>query len=169
MTNTYAQELSTGTNNRWMTRRNPVQVMHILAMYLTSSVRCYRLKRAAEADCSLERTHLMPRLCLLAGLLSITAITPAQAITQTDHLKLYAHSRIVDYKQFQCLNALITKESSWSVSARNGSHFGLGQMKNERYRRLDGYSQIDWTIRYIKNRYGSMCNAYRHLLAKGYH
>ena len=169
MTNSYTQELSTGSNNLWETRRRPVQVMHMLAMYLTSLVRCYRLKRVAEANHSLERTHLTPLLCLLAGLLSITAITPAQAITTTDHLKLYAHSRIVDYKQFQCLNALITKESSWSVSARNGSHFGLGQMKNERYRRLDGYSQIDWTIRYIKNRYGSMCNAYRHLLAKGFH
>ena len=165
----YTQELSTGSNNLWETRRSPVQVMHMLAMYLTSSVRCYRLKRAAEADCSLERTHLMPALCLLAGLLSITAITPAQAITQTDHLKLYAHSRIVDYKQFQCLNSLITKESSWNVSAKNGSHYGLGQMKNAKYGRLDGFSMVDWSIRYVTKRYGSMCNAWRFFKANGFH
>jgi hypothetical protein len=169
MTNTYPQELCTGTNKRWRTRRSLARVMHILAMDLTLSVRCYRLKRAAEADCSLERTHLTPLLCLLAGLISITAITPAQATTTTDHLKLYAHSRVVNYKQFQYLNSLITKESSWNVSARNGSHYGLGQMRNTKYRDLDGYRQIDWTIRYITNRYGSMCNAYRHLVEKGFH
>ena len=110
------------------------------------------------------------RRCLvLLGVLCIVGTTPAEAMTNTDYLKLYAHSRIVDYKQFQCLNQLISKESSWRINAINGSHYGLGQMRNKAYRNLDGYRQIDWTIRYIKHRYGSMCNAYTHWQKKGWH
>lgn len=96
-------------------------------------------------------------------------VAPANAASDIDNLKLYAHSRVIDYKQFQCLNELITKESRWNVHARNGSHYGLGQMRNPKYRVLDGYTQIDWTIRYIKGRYGSMCNALHFMRKNGYH
>ena len=64
---------------------------------------------------------------------------------------------------------IVTKESNWRINAINGSHYGLGQMRNKSYRNLDGYRQIDWTIRYINGRYGSMCNAYRHWQKKGWH
>ena len=102
-------------------------------------------------------------------ILTVSATTEAKAATQTDLLKLYAHSRIVSMEQFNCFNALITKESNWRIDARNGSHYGLGQMKNAKYGRLDGFSMVDWSIRYIKERYGSMCNAWRFFKANGYH
>jgi hypothetical protein len=95
--------------------------------------------------------------------------TPAKAVSQTDLLKLYAHSRLVSMEQFSCFEALITKESNWRVDAKNGSHYGLGQMKNQTYRRLDGFNQIDWSIRYITKRYGSMCNAWRFFKEHKYH
>jgi hypothetical protein len=65
-----------------------------------------------------------------------------------NQLKLYAHSRIISYKEFQCFEKLITKESNWRVEAinPNGKHFGLGQMRNTKYRNLDGYRMIDWSI-----------------------
>ena len=148
-------------DNLWTTRRGPVQVIHILAMYLTRSVRWIRLKRAAEADCSLRRILLLPPLCLFIGLILIP-MQPVHAATQADYLKLYAHSRIVDFNQYQCLFKIITKESRWNPNAVNGSHYGLGQMKSQWYRRLDPYRQIDETIRYIRHRYGSMCNAWAH-------
>jgi hypothetical protein len=106
---------------------------------------------------------------VLLGVLCVVGTTPAKAVTDIDNLKLYAHSRIINYQQFQCLNKLISAESSWRIDARSGSHYGLGQMRNTKYRDLDGYRQIDWTIRYIKGRYGSMCNAYRHWQSKGWH
>ena len=102
-------------------------------------------------------------------ILTVSATTEAKAATQTDLLKLYAHSRIVSMEQFNCFNALITKESNWRIDARNGSHYGLGQMRNAKYGRLDGFSMVDWSIRYIKGRYGSMCNAWRFFKANGYH
>ena len=102
-------------------------------------------------------------------ILTVSATTEAKAATQSDLLKLYAHSRIVSMEQFSCFNALITKESNWRINARNGSHYGLGQMRNAKYGRLDGFSMVDWSIRYIKERYGSMCNAWRFFKANGYH
>ena len=93
----------------------------------------------------------------------------AYGVDYRDALKLYAHSQIVNHEQYQCFYKLITKESNWRVNAKNGSHYGLGQMKNVKYKHLDGYRQVDWTKRYIEQRYGSMCNAWRFFLAKGYH
>ena len=111
--------------------------------------------------------------CLLVGLLALTLAgigqSSAYGVEQSDLLKLYAHSRLVKDVQYQCFNKLITKESNWRVNAKNGSHYGIGQMRNKRYGKLDGFSQVDWSIRYIKGRYGSMCNSWRFFLANGYH
>lgn len=117
--------------------------------------------------------------CLMVwGVLCVIGITPAtaaQEVKQTssiDLLKLYAHSRIVNYKEFQCFNRLITKESNWRVNAinPNGNHFGLGQMRNTKYRNLDGYRMIDWSLRYINHRYsGSSCKAFAHWQKHGWH
>ena len=156
-----------GVDNLWTTRRTPVQVIHILAMYLTRSVRWIRLKRAAEADCSLRRIRLLPQLCLVIGLLSIQ-MQHATA-SNIDHYKLYAHSRIINYDQYQCLSKIIYKESRWNPAAKNGSHYGLGQMRSQHYRNLDAYRQIDATIKYIINRYGSMCKAWEFHKVKGYY
>ena len=127
-----------------------------------------------------EPVHRIARSrCLVVlGVLFVMVMTPANATntaiqtTSIDSLKLYAHSRIVNYKQFQCFNQLITKESNWRVEAinPNGNHFGLGQMRNTKYQNLDGYRMIDWSIRYIKARYnGSSCNAYAHWAKHGWH
>ena len=117
------------------------------------------------------------RCLMVLAVLCLVGTTPAHATkdvkqsTSIDSLKLYAHSRIVNYKQFQCFNQLITRESNWRVEAinPNGKHFGLGQMRNEKYQNLDGYRMIDWSLRYIANRHGSSCNAYRHWQKHGWH
>jgi hypothetical protein len=110
---------------------------------------------------------------VLLAVLCIVGTVPATAAQEVkpsiDYLKLYAHSRIVNYKEFQCFNTLITKESNWRVDAINGSHYGLGQMRNPKYRNLDGFRQIDWSIRYNIHRYKTHCNTLNHFLSKGWH
>jgi hypothetical protein len=150
-------------DNLWTTRRSSAQLIHILASYLTRAVRSIlageRLKPIARM-----------RSLVLLGALCVVSTTPAEANTNTDNYKLYAHSRIVDYKQFLCFVSIINKENrSWDVKAKNGSHYGLGQMRSEHYRNLDGYRQIDATIKYIKHRYGSMCKAWEFHKKKGYY
>jgi hypothetical protein len=100
-------------------------------------------------------------LLLIVSLLAPIGANPAySAAYSIDHLKLYAHSRILDYKEFQCFNRIITKESRWSYTARNGSHWGLGQMRSKHYGTLDPFRQIDASLRYITNRYGTPCKAW---------
>ena len=162
----YPQALSTGVQNLWDTPK----AMRKLLTSLTPLVRWFRLKRAADADCSQGRNRLMGRVYFISALLSITSIANANAANYSiDHLKLYAHSRILDYKEFQCFNKIITKESRWSYTARNGSHYGLGQMRSTYYRDLDPFRQIDATIRYNHKRYLTQCNAWSFHLKHGYY
>jgi hypothetical protein len=154
-------------DNLWTTRRKPAQVIHNLATYLTSTVRWIRFERAAVADSSLKRIRLLPQSCLCIGLI-LVQMQPAQA-TNADQYKLYAHSRIINFEQFTCLSNIIYKESRWNPYAVNGSHYGLGQMRSKHYRTLDPYRQMDATIKYIKHRYGSMCNAWRFHKIKGHY
>jgi hypothetical protein len=147
-------------DNLWTTRRSPVQVIHILAMCLTSRLLCAG-QRAAGAGSSQAVSRGRAGLCLLAALLCLS-IEPAQAASKIDYYKLYAHSRIIDDKQYQCFIAIINKENrSWDVNARNGSHYGIGQMRSKHYRTLDAYRQIDSSISYMKHRYGSICKAWQ--------
>ena len=112
-------------------------------------------------------------LCLLVGLLSQTTILNAQAVgikSDKDYYKLYAHSRIINWTETRCFISLIDRENrQWNPRARNGSHFGIGQMRNTKYRELDGYRQIDWTLRYIAHRYETPCKAWEFFKANGYH
>jgi hypothetical protein len=128
-----------------------VSVMNSL---LTTLVRFVLSTRAAVADSS-RRTTLTAVL-----LLSVALPYTAQAYESKDELRLYAHSRIVEYKQFICFNKLINAESNWRIDAINGSHYGIGQMRNPKYRNLDGYRQVDWSLKYIKNRYSTPCIAW---------
>jgi hypothetical protein len=140
-----------------------------VAMYLLHSVRSMLVGEP------LWRIARKRGLVLLA-MLCVVSTTPANATkaatTSIDALKLYAHSRIINYKEFQCFNTLITKESNWRIEAinPNGNHFGLGQMRNTKYRNLDGFRMIDWSLRYIAHRYsGSSCKAYEHWQKHGWH
>ena len=142
----------------------------VTLLNLTSSVRCYRLKRAAEAGSSQGRKQLMGAVYVLAAITSITSIPEATATSYSiDHLKLYSHSRILDYKEFQCFNKIITKESRWNYLAKNGSHYGLGQMRSKHYRDLDPYRQIDATLKYITIRYLTSCKAWTFHEKKGFY
>ena len=141
------------------------------ARYLTHSVRSILagepVSRLARKRCLV----LLAALCIV-GTTPATAAQGVKQLTSIDSLKLYAHSRIINYKEFQCFNTLITKESNWRVEAinPNGNHFGLGQMRNTKYRNLDGYRMIDWSIRYIAHRYsGSSCKAFAHWQKHGWH
>ena len=164
--NSYPQALSTTVQNLWDTPKATPK----LFTSLTVAVRCFRLKQAAEAGSLQGRKRLMGRVYFISALLSITSISNANAASYSiDHLKLYAHSRLLDYKEFQCFNKLITKESRWSYTARNGSHYGLGQMRSTYYRDLDPFRQIDATIRYNHKRYLTQCNAWSFHLKHGYY
>ena len=163
--NSYPQELCTGNEALWDTPNGRLKVIHSL----TSVLRFLREKRTAFAVSSLKRRKRFGAGIAILAVTSTTGITNAHSAAYSiDHLKLYAHSRILNYKEFQCFNAIITKESRWSYIAHNGSHWGLGQMKSKHYGLLDPYQQIDASIRYITNRYQTHCNAWAFHQKKGW-
>ena len=112
---------------------------------------------------------LSPRFMLslmLCILLSLTMnITPSKADM---NLKLYAYNQM-GWKEFECFNWLIHYESRWNPKARNGSHYGLGQMRSTWYRDLSPRGQIQASIKYIHHRYGDACKALDHFDRKGWH
>lgn len=84
------------------------------------------------------------------------------------NLKLYAYNQM-SWKEFECYNWLIHKESSWNPKAVNGSHYGLGQMRSRWYKDLTPKQQVKAHIRYINHRYGNACAALDHFEKKGWH
>lgn len=148
----------------WITRRkhaeNLVDNSRDLTRVLPSSSASERLKPCS----SLRRLAVVGSLCYFIASLSLQMQT-AYAHNETDanHYKLYAHSRIIDWTEYSCFIKLIHKENrTWNPAARNGSHYGIGQMRSKHYKTLDGYRQIDATLKYIDHRYGSICKALAH-------
>ncbi len=129
-------------------------------------------RHSAGAELALKRRlrgalylRLMPSI-FIAALITIINTSPSKADM---NLKLYAYNQM-SWKQFECYNWLIHKESSWNPKARNGSHYGLGQMRSTWYRDLNPYEQIRAHLRYLGHRYnGDACLALSHLERKGWH
>ena len=154
-------------DNLWTTRRQRVQLPVDNSTYLTALLPSSSASERLQPCSSLRRLAVVGILCLLIGSLSLQ-MQPAQA-SDADQYKLYAHSRLINDKQYECFKKIIYKESRWNPKAKNGSHYGLGQMRSEHYRTLDPFRQIDASIKYATIRYGSMCNALRFHLRNGHY
>jgi hypothetical protein len=141
-----------------------------LLTYLTASVRFVLSTRAALAGSS-RRTTLTGALLLSVAL---TDVSNAVELKDVNNYKLYAHSRVIDFKQFMCLETAWTLESNWnprSVGNKRGSQraYGIPQIKNNRVRSMDPYTQIDYGIKYYKHRYkGDSCLMLSHLKKHGW-
>ena len=160
------QALSTGAKTLWDTPN----AMREVIQSLTKAVRFLREKRTASAVSSLKRRKRHGASIAILAVTSTMLIPNANSAAYSiDHLKLYAHSRILDYKEFQCFNKIITKESRWSYLAHNGSHWGLGQMRSKHYRDLDPFRQIDASLLYITKRYQTNCKAWAFHMKHGYY
>ena len=110
-------------------------------------------------------------ICLLAvfiGLLS-SDISHARPAKDPMNYKLHAYNQLKDWDQFECILELYERESHWSPSARNGSHFGIPQGKSQWLAKADPYQQVEWGVRYIEARYGTPCVALKHFKRKGWH
>jgi len=160
-TNSYPQ-LRKVIHTLWESPNSTLNV----ARYLTKPIRS-TLSTRAPLGASSRRVLLSGVLCLAVAIPS-----PTWADTQSskDRFKLYLHSRVIKDKQYQCAYALYMAESKFDSKAKNGSHYGIPQLRNEKLKNLDGYTQIDWGYRYVKSRYsGDYCLAWQHFKDKGWH
>ena len=109
-----------------------------------------------------KRGSLSGVVCIL--LMQITFSEKTYSISAIDHYKLYAHSLVVDAKEYRCLELLWTRESNWNYKAKSktSSARGIPQILN--LKTNDPYDQINLGIKYIKSRYQTPCNAWAYWL-----
>ena len=120
----------------------------------------------------LARWHLVGiAICLAVSMCPVKAYSAEPNVM---NLKLFAMNSFKSFDQFECYNWLVYKESRWNYKAVNGSHYGLGQIKNKAVLKQSPTYQITFHMRYIGNRYGyvnnepNACAALEHLEHKGY-
>ena len=107
---------------------------------------------------------------LILVILLMAIPMPAYSSTYSvDQLRVYTHSRVISFNEFICIDAILWKESRYNYLARNGSHYGIGQMRSKAYQSKDPYTQIDLTIAYIHKRYTTMCKALAFHKRHGYY
>ena len=148
----YPQKLSTRVNRLWDTLKHTLNV----ASYLTYGL------RSILAGEPLPRIARRRSLVLLAGLLLFSNMPASQAIsTQRDkeNYKLYAHIKLLNAKQYRCLEILWMRESRWDPRADNpkSSAFGIPQML--KMKELDPFKQIDLGLKYIAHKHSTPCRA----------
>ena len=109
---------------------------------------------------------------LLAFGIALCFPTDAGSTNSKDYVDYKTYSLYLldfNYKQFNCLDELYTKESNWRPEAVNGSHYGIPQGNSEWLKDQDGWTQVVWGLKYIGNRYSEPCVALQHFKIKGWH
>jgi hypothetical protein len=96
----------------------------------------------------------------------------AQAVSTARDIngyKLYAHMKVLDAKEYRCLELLWHKESRWNPRADNprSSAYGIPQIL--KYKEKDPYKQIDRGLKYIEHRYKTACKAWVHHKKTGHY
>jgi hypothetical protein len=152
MLNSYPQELYTGVKNLWDTLKHTLNI----ASYLTYAL------RSILAGEPLPRIARRRSTVLLAGLLLFSNMPASQAIStprDKENYKLYAHIKLLNAKQYRCLEILWMRESKWDPRADNpkSSAFGIPQML--KMKELDPFKQIDLGLKYISHKHSTPCRA----------
>jgi hypothetical protein len=162
MINSYPQKLYTGVKALWDT----LKITLILDTYLTKGL------RSILAGEPLRRIARRRSLVLLAGLLLFTGVNQASAINtpnDVNRYKLYAHFKLVDAKQYRCLELLWNRESLWNPRADNpkSSAYGIPQLL--KLKELDPYKQIDRGLKYITHKHQTPCRAWAFHQVRGWY
>jgi hypothetical protein len=111
---------------------------------------------------------LVGALCLPMGHASNGSISPIHSLRQLADIQLTE-------KQEYCHNAIVYRESRFDRYAVNGSHHGYYQGRTTYVKGKPDDVQFYWYWNYVSSRYGiteydepDMCNALKHLRAKGW-
>ena len=106
----------------------------------------------------------------LSILISTTFITiPTAKADNVEILKLYAHTLLLNAKEFHCLDLLWTSESHWNSKARNKKSTAYGIPQILGMKEKDPSRQIRIGIEYIRHRYSTPCKAWSHWQKVGHY
>ena len=156
------------------TPKNTLRITKHLTEALHSSKRQALVSLNASRYSGLLASSLLRVIGLSLCLNAWVAASTADAVLPHMDVKRYTEGQL-SKTQFTCINKLFIKESNWRTAARNGNHYGIGQLNNPIVKDLPGYRQIDYSLTYIAHRYGrdgqypNACKAYRHWQKYGWH
>lgn len=97
-------------------------------------------------------------------------LNASNTINEIDKFKIYIHIKVMNYKEFVCINKLWTKENrSWDPYAKNpkSSAFGIPQLL--KMTETNPYVQMDLGYKYIIHRHKTPCNALAFHMRKGWY
>jgi hypothetical protein len=119
---------------------------------------------------------------MLLILAPIRELEPANQKIEISAVRQYTQSQL-DNQQWLCLDELWQRESSWQTkkrpwlaqNSRSGA-YGIPQSlpatkmqtKGKDYR-VNPYTQVDWGLSYISERYQTPCEALKHHDRKGWY
>ncbi|MET9778659.1 transglycosylase SLT domain-containing protein [Streptomyces sp. NPDC006367] len=133
---------------------------------------------------SLLRTVSAPKKALAGAALaaaacgSLIAAAPAQAVTPASSAQETAKKMIGDSAEYRCFSEIVDHESDWNVNATNASSgaYGLVQaLPGSKMAsagsdwRTNPATQIEWGLDYMKDRYGSACDAWNFWQSNGWY
>ena len=126
-------------------------------------------RRKGEPRCGKLARCTLVGLALFVAQISSLERAESQVIHKTNHYRQWAFIQLNDVNEFNCIDELYYKESRWNPKAKNGSHYGIPQGRSTYLKKVNGFKQVEWGIKYNLNRYGSMCKALDHHKRKGWH
>ena len=121
--------------------------------------------RSTLAGEPLRRIARRRGLVLVAGLLLFTNSSNALAVNtakDVNNYKLYAHIKLHNANEYQCLVLLWDKESKWNPRANNPKSTAYGIPQLLKMTERDPYKQILLGLKYIKHRHKTPCLALEH-------
>ena len=115
----------------------------------------------------------------VAAVIGISLSMQATAVGQGSIDPYYDLHSLADLqltdKQFQCHQEIVFRESSFRINAKNGSHHGYYQIRNEKLIDAPYDYQFYFYWKYVQHRYGitkydepDYCKALHHLKTRGW-
>ena len=128
---------------------------------IDSRYRLSLVSRAANADSSQRRSRGL--YCLLTATLILSGMTTSNAhdlSKDVEMYKVYTHIKLMNAKEFRCVELLWNAESKWNPKANNKKSTAFGIPQLLKMTETNPYLQIDLGLKYIEKRYGSTCKAW---------
>ena len=101
--------------------------------------------------------------CLLTATLIFTGMNTSNAHDLSKDIemyKVYTHIKLMNAKEFRCVELLWNAESKWNPKANNKKSTAFGIPQLLKLTEINPYLQIDLGLKYIAKRYGSTCKAW---------
>jgi len=119
-----------------------------------------------------KTSRIIKWICIAMLPLCTSLNTPANAveIKEIDKYKIYIHIKVMNYKEFVCIEKLWSKENRlWDAYAKNPNSSAYGIPQLLRLKERNPYVQMDLGYKYIVHRYKTPCNALAFHQKRGYY